>query len=134
MAIESYEAIGYLGLENYPRSRLYASEYCEEPQAFAIRPVSFFDNTTYDIAGYLADLTPPQTEDLDSGAWTFTHSGYSLAGNTRYFVSLERNGLWTQFYTEQGCEFPIAIRTINAGITWLCSQAYYPYAQVMSIN
>lgn len=139
MSVPLYEELRYIspeeGYENYPKARLYASESCSISGVYGIRPVSYFDESAYDVAGYLAALTPPPVESLDNGLWTFTHSGYSLAGNTRYFISLQENGYWQRFTTgDESCKVPAAIRTITRGQTWICSLPFSRGAQVMGIN
>jgi hypothetical protein len=138
MSIATYDELRYLGpddgYENYPTARLYASEYCEFPYTGYIRPVSYFDYSAYQVAGFLAELTSPSIESLDASTWTFTHSGYSLTGNTRYFISLEKNGSWNPFYTFGTCNFPSVVRSLNAGQTWDCNTPYQSTAQYMTVN
>ena len=141
MSIAGYEPLQSLGLgggyENYPRANLYASESCDGSPS-KIQPVSTFDSPTGLLTGYLAALTPPAIGDLDNATWVFTHSGYSLTGSTRYFISLELNGQWNAYQLPAGtinaCLVPGPIRSTNSGASWLCNFATNTFALLMDLN
>jgi len=80
----------------------------------------------------VATLTGPV--DIEAADWEFTHTGYALSANTKYWAVLEDNGLWNYYlisdcgpspgYACCGLAFTLAS---NAGANW--EPAYDEYGE-----